>query len=119
MILSIIFLVLFAGFVGVNIYYLRRLVKSAMIEVDFKSFFLKNALFVGGAVISFLVASFGFYQWLDVSPDAIHVVQLVIGDILFIGGLLVAINCFVVHYYGKNIPEKLDKWLFRIQSLRL
>ena len=117
MILSIIFLVLFAGFVGVNIYYLRRLVKSAMIEVDFKSFFLKNALFVGGAVISFLVASFGFYQWLNASPDAIHIVQLVIGEILFIGGLLTAINCFTVHYYGKNIPEKLDKWLFRIQIM--
>ena len=117
MILSIIFLVLFAGFVGVNIYYLRRLVKSAMIEVDFKSFFLKNALFVGGAVISFLVASFGFYQWLNASPDFIHVFQLIIGEILFIGGLLVAINCFTVHYYGKNIPEKLDKWLFRIQII--
>ena len=112
MILSIIFLVLFAGFIGVNIYFLRRLVRSAMIEVDFKSFFQKCALLVGGAVISFLVASFGFYQWLDASPDAIHIVQLVIGDILFIGGLLVAINCFVVHYYGKNIPEKLDKWLY-------
>ena len=112
MILSIIFLVLFAGCVGVNIFFLRKLVKSAMIEVDFKAFFLKCGLLVGGAVISFLVASFGFYQWLNASPDAIHVAQLVIGDILFIGGLMTAINCFVVHYYGKNIPEKLDKWLY-------
>ena len=112
MILSIIFLVLFAGCVGVNIFFLRKLVKSAMIEVDFKAFFLKCGLLVGGAVISFLVASFGFYQWLNASPDAIHVAQLVIGDILFIGGLMAAINCFVVHYYGKNIPEKLDKWLY-------
>ena len=114
MILSIIFLILFAGCVGVNIFFLRKLVKSAMIEVDFKGFFSKCALLVGGAVVSFLVASFGFYQWLNASPDAIHIVQLVIGEILFIGGLLTAINCFVVHYYGKNIPEKLDKWLFRI-----
>ena len=112
MILSIIFLVLFAGCVGVNIFFLRKLVKSAMIEVDFKAFFLKCGLLVGGAVISFLVASFGFYQWLNASPDAIHTVQLVIGDILFIGGLMTAINCFAVHYYGKNIPEKLDKWLY-------
>ena len=112
MILSIIFLVIFAGCVGVNIFFLRKLVRSAMIEVDFKAFFSKCALLVGGAVISFLVASFGFYQWLNASPDAIHIVQLVIGDILFIGGLLVAINCFTVHYYGKNIPEKLDKWLY-------
>ena len=112
MILSIIFLVLFAGCVGVNIFFLRKLVKSAMIEVDFKAFFLKCGLLVGGAVVSFLVASFGFYQWLNATPDAIHVVELVFGDILFIGGLLVAINCFAVHYYGKNIPEKLDKWLY-------
>ena len=114
MILSIIFLVLFAGCVGVNIFLLRKLIKSAMIEVNFKSFFLKNALLVGGAVISFLVASFGFYQWLNASPDFIHVFQLVIGEILFIGSLLVGINCFVVHYYGKNIPHKLDKLLYAL-----
>ena len=97
MILSIIFLILFAGCVGVNIFFLRKLIKSAMIEVDFKGFFSKCALLVGGAVASFLAASFGFYQWLNASPDAIHIVQLVIGEILFIGGLLTAINCFVVH----------------------
>ena len=112
MILSIVFLVLFAGCVGVNIFFLRKLVKSAMIEVNFKSFFLKCGLLVCGAVISFLVASFGFYQWLNATPDAIHIMQLVFGDILFIGGLMTAINCFIVHYYGKNIPEKLDKWLY-------
>ena len=112
MILSIIFLVLFAGFVGVNIYFLRTLIKSAMIEVDFKKLFLKNGLLVAGATISFLVASFGFYKWLDKTPDFIHVFQLVLGDIMLIGGLLTAINCFVIHYYGKNLPEKLDKWLY-------
>ena len=112
MILSTIFLVLFAICVGVNIFFLRKLIKSAMIEVDFKAFFTKCVLLVAGATGSFLVASFGFYQWLNASPDAIHIVQLVLGEILFIGGLLTAINCFSVHYYGKNIPEKLDKWLY-------
>ena len=117
MILAIIFLVIFAVLVGVNMYFMVSLVKSPMIEIDFAKHFKKNAIFVGGAIISFLVASFGFYQWLNASPDALHIVELVIGEILFIGGLLVAINCFIVHYYGKNIPEKLDKWLFRIQLI--
>ena len=112
MILSIIFLVLFAGVVGFNIYRCVHLVKSAMIEVDFKSFLKQNAILVAAEIGCFLVASFGFYQWLNVSPDFIHVFQLVLGAILFIGGLMVAINCFIVHYYGKNIPEKLDKWLY-------
>ena len=115
MILAIIFLVLFAVCIGVNMYFAISLVKSPMIEIDFAKHFKKNAIFVAGAVIAFLVASFGFYQWLDASPDFIHIFQLVVGAILFIGCLLVSINCFIVHYYGKNIPEQLDKWLFRIQ----
>ena len=117
MILAIIFLVIFAACVAASIYFLVNLVKSPMIEIDYKKFFIKNGVIAIGAVISFLVASFGFYLWLNASPDYIHVFQLVIGAILFIGGLLTAINCFSVHYYGKNIPEKLDKWLFRIQLI--
>ena len=117
MILAIIFLVIFAVLVGVNMYFAVSLVKSPMIEIDFAKHFKKNAIFVAGAVISFLVASFGFYQWLKATPDFLHSFQLVVGAILFIGGLLVSINCFIVHYYGKNIPEKLDKWLFRIQLI--
>ena len=117
MILAIIFLVIFAACVGINMYFAVSLVKSPMIEIDFAKHFKKNAIFVAGAVISFLIASFGFYQWLNASPDALHIVELVLGEILFIGGLLVAFNSFIVHYYGKNIPEKLDKWLFRIQLI--
>ena len=117
MVLAIIFLVLFAICTGVSIFFTVSMVKTPMIEVDFKRFFTKIAILIGGAVISFLVASFGFYMWLKATPDALHVVQLVIGAILFIGGLLVAIHAFTLHYYGHNIPEKLDKWLFRIQLI--
>ena len=114
MVLAIIFLVIFAVCLGVNMYFAVSLVKTPMIEIDFKKHFLKNGLLVCGAVISFLVASFGFYLWLKATPDFWHVFQLVVGGILFMGCLLVAINCFIFHYYGKNIPEKLDKWLFKI-----
>jgi len=117
MILAIIFLVIFAVLVGVNIYFLVSAVKSPMIEFDYARALKKNVIFVIGAVISFLVASFGFYMWLNATPDFIHVFQLVAGGILLIGGLLIAINCFIFHYYGKNIPEALDKWLFRIQII--
>ena len=114
MVLSIIFLVLFLVLGGASIYFTSKLVKTAMIEVDYKKFFYKNAILVGGSIISFLVASFGFYMWLKATPDFAHVIQLIIGALLMSGGLLVAINCFILHYYGKNIPEKLDKWLFRV-----
>ena len=115
MILAIIFLVIFAVLVGVNMYFAISLIKSPMIEIDYKKHFLKNGLLVAGAVISFLVASFGFYMWLGKTPDFIHVFQLVVGEILFMGGLLVAINCFILHYYGKNLHHVLDKFLFIFQ----
>ena len=113
MVLAIIFLVIFAGLTGFGIYRSVSLIKTPMIEVDFKKFFLYQGVLVGGAAISFLVASFGFYQWLSASPDAVHVIQLVFGALLFVGLLLVGIHSFIVHYYGHNIPENLNKWLFR------
>ena len=117
MVLAIIFLVLFAVLTGISIYRSVNLVKSPMIEINYRDFLMKNALFVGGAVISFLVASFGFYMWLGASPDALHVVELVIGALLFSASLLIAINVFIIHYYGRNIPEQLDKWLYRLMMI--
>ena len=117
MVLAIIFLVLFVGSAAISIYQTVQMIKSPMIEIDFKKFLSKIAMFVIGAVISFIVASFGFYMWLKATPDFIHVFELVVGGLLFSGGLLTAINCFILHYYGRNLPEQLDKWLFRIQLI--
>lgn len=117
MVLSIIFLVLFAACTGISIYFVVNLVKSPMVQVNYKKELVKPAIFDAGAVIAFIVASFGFYSWLKATPDALHAIQLVIGAIIFIGCFLVATNCFILHYYGKNIPALLDKWLFRIQLI--
>ena len=117
MVLAIIFLVLFAGCTGFSIYRTVNLVKSPMIEIDYKKFLKETAYFVLGSVATFLVASFGFYMWLKATPDFLHVFELVVGAILFVGPLLIAIHTFTLHYYGKNIPEQLDKWLFRIQLI--
>ena len=114
MVLAIIFLVIFAGLLGFSIYKCVSLIKTPMIEVVFKRFIINQLIFIGGSVIAFIIASFGFYMWLKAEPDAIHVVQLVFGSLLMTLGLEVAIDAFIVHYYGHNIPEKLDKWLFRI-----
>ena len=114
MILSIIFLVAFLACLIVSIYRSVKLVKSPMVHVDYRSFLGKTALIVVAAVITFIVASFNFYIWLQATPDFIHSFQLIVGAIFFSGGLLVAINAFIIHYYGKNIPERLDQWLFII-----
>ncbi len=110
---SIIFLVIFLGLAGFSIYRSIRLVKTPMIETNFKDFFIKNGYFVLGATLSLLAASFFFVFKDGNSIDALHIVELIFGEMLFACPLLVAINVFIIHYYGRNIPEKLDKWLFK------
>ena len=116
-ILSIIFLVLFAISATVGIVFTVQTVKTPMIEYNYKKLFTKVGISIAGAVAFFIAASFGFYMWLGATPDALHIVELVVGAILFIGTLFVAINAFILHYYGRNIPEKIDKWLFRIMLI--
>ena len=117
MILAIIFLVLFAVAAGISIYFTVTAVKTPMIEFNYKRLFTKAGIAIGAAAAFFIVASFGFYMWLGATPDALHIIELVLGAILFIGCLFIAINTFILHYYGKNIPEKLNKWLFRIMFI--
>ena len=106
MVLAIIFLVLFAICAGISIYQSVTLVKSPMIEVDYKSFIKKNVIFIGGAAIAFLVAAFGLAMWTKATLDFLHGFELACGSLLFALCLFTAINAFIVHYYGRNIPEK-------------
>ena len=113
MVLAIIFLVIFAVCAGISIYQSIALVKTPMIEVDYKSFIKKNGLFVIGSAVAFLVASFGLAMWTHATLDFLHGFELAVGSLLFAASLFLAVNCFIVHYYGRNIPEQLDKWLFK------
>ena len=113
MVLAIIFLVLFAICAGISIYLSVTLVKTPMIEVNYKGFLLKSGAFVVGAAISFLVAAFGLAMWTNAALDFWHGFQLAAGSLLFAATFFGAVNCFIIHYYGRNIPELLDKWLFR------
>ena len=119
MALMIIFLVLFAICAGVSIYLSVRLVRTPMIEVDYRKQFLKTGLFIGGAIVSFIVASFGLYLHSHYNADFWHVFQLIVGAIFFVAALLIGVNGFIIHYYGRSIPEKLDKWLFRTLIISL
>ena len=56
MVLAIIFLVIFAGITGFGIYRTVSLIKTPMIEVDFKKFFLYQGLLVAGSAIKNAIA---------------------------------------------------------------
>lgn len=121
MIIGIVFSSIFAGLfiaaIVFSLYFTISLVKTPMIEVDYKKHFRKVGLIIAGGIVAFVAASLFVYMILKANPTAPYILQLIFGGILFSGGLLIAINCFILHYYGRNLPEKLDKWLFRIQII--
>ena len=112
-ILTIAFLVIALGLAGFTIYRSVTLVRTPMIEIDYKGFLKKSAYFLAGGTISFVAASFFFIFRHEQSVDFLHAFELAVGGILLFGSLFIAINVFIIHYYGRNIPEKLDKWFFK------
>ena len=112
-----IFAVLFIAALAIGLYFTISLVRTPMIEVNYKKHFMKVGITLAAAVVFFIAASLFVYLILQVTPSIVYVVQLILGGLLFSGGLLIAINFFILHYYGRNLPEKLDKWLFRIQII--
>ena len=67
--------------------------------------------------LSFFAMMLSIYPWANISPTAGEWAQAIFGS-LFTGLCFSSfIFCFFFHYYGKNIPEKLDKWLFRISVI--
>ena len=121
MIIGIVFSSIFAGLfiaaIVFSLYFTISLVKTPMIEVDYKKHFRKVGLIIAGGIAAFVAASLFVCMILKANPTAPYILQLIFGGILFSGGLLIAINCFILHYCGRNLPEKLDKWLFRIQII--
>ena len=121
MVLGIVFTSIFAALfivaIVVGLYFTISLVKTPMIEVNYKKHFIKVGLTVIAGTLAFVIASLFIYQILQATPSAMYVIQLVFGGLLFSAGLLTAVHLFILHYYGRNIPEKLDKWLFRIQII--
>lgn len=77
-------------------------------------FELKRLLFISIATSVSVLLSFVLlciYQKYQLSAG--EWVELIIGSLFFGFGLPAFIFSFFSHYYGKEIPEKLDKWLFR------
>ena len=111
---TIIFLVIFAALAGISIYRSVSLVKTPMIEIKFFDFFKKSAYFLAGAVAAFIAASFFFVSRHGFHLDGLHIFELILGGLLLPATFFVAVNVFIIHYYGRNVPQELDKWLFRI-----
>ncbi len=102
------------GGLGYLLYLTISLVRSPMVEVNFKKTFQKYAIFAGVFVAGLTLLCIGIPLWNNWSLAGWEWVCVILGA-LFAGGLgIVSLETFIIHYYGKNLPQKLNKCLFII-----
>ena len=102
------------GSISFLIYDLVTLIKSQMVKVYWKSLFTKHGfvalLFTIGLTILFVSIPI----WNKWAMKGYEWAYVIIFGILTSALAAVSLETFILHYYGRNIPEKLDKWLFTI-----
>ena len=97
----------------ISILQTKDVINNTVTKINFKSYFLRNGL-LGLAFSIFLTGMFlSIYAWAKITPKAGEVVQAVFGGLFFSALGYVSLHTFLLHYYGKKIPENYDKWFFR------
>ena len=102
---------------GVGIYLSYRFIKSAIPPIPFKQLYKRLLIVIGVFAIAFVSMMIGIYLWAKIKPTGLELTATIIGG-LFAGLLMpISLFTFLFHYYGKaegkDIDEKIDKWLFR------
>ena len=111
----VMFIIFAVATIGVGVYSFIdkiNLVKSKMIDVNFKKVTLSTCLFNGIFAVSFVLMLVGGMLWGEFGADAIHWIILIIGGLLFGFSLPTAVQFFILYYWGKNIDEKWHKFYF-------
>lgn len=91
--------------------------KAKVLKVDYKEEYKRSLIYsaiIGG---TFAIAMTTMLGWAVTGPTAIEVVCAIIGG-FFTGGLMsVVLSSFILHYYGKDVEQTIDKWMFRILAI--
>ena len=111
--LFIIFAIIAITSLVLSILKTKDVMNNTVTKINFKSYFLRNGIFGGVFALGLTMMFLSIYLWANISPKATEVVQTIFGA-LFFGALgYVSLHTFLLHYYGKKIPENYDKWFFR------
>ena len=113
LILMIVFIVAMVGIFGFSLYKTIQIVKHPQPKViNYPSEIRSLSYFVIATGVASIM-TFLFMSLYNSFPySAGEWVELIIGSILFGIGLPAGVICFILHYYAKEVPEKLKKWLF-------
>lgn len=113
MVLLILSMVAAIGLLAYLLYQTITLVRSPMVAVDFKATLKKYGLFAGGFALSLTLLFVSIPLSMGWNLEAWEWVCVIVGGLFTSAAAIVSLETFIIHYYGKNIPEKLNKWLYR------
>lgn len=114
LILFIISALIAIGGLGYLLYLTITLVRSPMVEVDYKKTLQKYAIFAGVFVIGLTLLFVAIPLWNKWNLASWEWVCTILGGFFTAILGVVSLETFILHYYGKNLPEKLNKYLFII-----
>ena len=104
-------LVAFGAF-GFAIYKAVNLLKDRRQTIDYKEYGKWILSMLAVFVVLFTLGLLSIYLWNNYAATWENYLQAIFGGLLFSASIGVGTISFIVHYYKKNLPSKLDKYLF-------
>ena len=90
----------------------REVKNNTITKINFPAYFKKNGIVGAFFSVSFMAMFLSIYLWAKITPMPGEFIQTVLGGILFSGLGYISLHTFILHYYGKKIPEDINKKLF-------
>ena len=111
----VLFIIAAIAVIGLSVYLIYQIVGAikTAVKIDFLSLIKKNGLISIGFAVLFTLMMFAIYLWAGITPTTRDILSTIFGGLFFSYCGIISLQAFILHYYGKNIPENIDKWLFR------
>lgn len=111
-VLFIVFALLVVASLVFSIIKTREVMLNDVTKIDFQTYFITNGITGGVFALSLMAMFLSIYGWAGISPQLLEVIQTIFGALGF--GILgfISLHTFLLHYYGKKIPENIDKAFF-------
>ena len=115
LILFILGLVLIVSSFAYLVLKVRKIAKAISLEIfDLKK--ERNQIIIRMALVvaSFMMTFIAIPIFAEYTLNGLEWFFVILGSLLLGADVAITYTSFRLHYYQKNIPEKLDKWLYRI-----
>ena len=119
LVLFIVFALIAVIIFAINLYTSVVTVKSPLTKINYIAIVKKELAFSVAFAISFTMMLVSIYWWNNIHARTYQYLSTIFGGSLFAFSFSVGLNAFILHYYGKNIPESINKWLYRFMIIGL